>query len=213
MTAWIAVLALALATFAIAAFGLRLPRQSWALFGAILSLGLAGYAWQGVPDLPSSAKPPAPAAPRSGENMVNARRALFDPVAPKAGYLVTSDAFARRGRFKEAAGLLRRGLIDNPNHLEGWLALAMALVGHADGTVTPAALHAYGRARAADPASPGPDFFLGISYLQGGEVRKARAVWNALLDRSEADAPWRPELEARVAALDSMIANAPMLQR
>ncbi|MEM7687694.1 MAG: tetratricopeptide repeat protein [Pseudomonadota bacterium] len=209
---WIGVLVLAFAAFALAAFALRLPREGWAVFGAILLLGMAGYSWQGSPTQASSPKAQTLEALESGEEMVEARRALFDPVKAKPDWLMLSDGYARRGRFDEAAQALRGGLNKNPRHLEGWLALGMALVGHSDGNVTPAASYAYSQARQLDPANPAADYFLGFSYLQTGQVRAARAVWGNLLDRSEADAPWREELEARVERLDQMIANAPMLQ-
>ncbi|QFT77462.1 tetratricopeptide repeat protein [Erythrobacter sp. THAF29] len=212
MGGWLAVLALAMFAFALAAFLLRLPKEGYALFGSVLLFGLAGYAWQGSPKQPGSPKAAMLEEPRSGEDMIEARKSLFDETRPKPDYLVTSDAFARRGQFDDAAGLLRRGLTENPNHLEGWLALAMALTAHADGFVTPAAEQAYARARAIDPENPASDFFLGFSFLQMGEVRKAREVWAGLLERSPADAPWRADLEARIAQLDRMIANAPMLQ-
>jgi len=212
MTGWIAAIVLAGACFALAALALRLPREGWMVFGAILLFGLSGYAWQGAPGQPASPKAPAEDIASSGEEMVEARHALFDPVRPKPGYLVTSDAFARRGQFERAAGLLRKGLNDNPRHLEGWLALGMALVGHSDGFVTPAASYAYTRARQIDPANPAADYFLGVSYFQSGEIRAARSVWAALLERSPEDAPWREDLERRIASLDQMIANAPMLQ-
>ncbi len=212
MGGWIAVLALALAAFALAISLLRLPRQGYALFAAALLFGLAGYAWQGSPGQPASPKAPAADIAQSGEAMVDARRALFDETRPKPDYLMLSDGFARRGQFDEAAGMLRRGLNDNPDHLEGWLALAMALTGHADGYVTPAAEFAYGKARAIDPANPGPDFFLGTALLQTGQVRDARAAWARLLERSPDEAPWRGEIEMRLARLDQMIADAPMLQ-
>ncbi|MEM8724318.1 MAG: tetratricopeptide repeat protein [Pseudomonadota bacterium] len=212
MTGWLIVIVLAAAAFVIGAFMLRLPREGWTLFAAALVFGLAGYAWQGSPDLPSSPKPEQASARQSGEEMVEARSQLFEQVAPKPNYLVTSDAFARRGQFGDAAGLLRGGLAKNPQHLEGWLALGIALVGHADGFVTPAAREAYDRASAVDPDNPAPQFFLGFAYLRSGEVREARAVWGELLDNSPEDAPWRPDIARRVEALDQMIANAPMLQ-
>ncbi len=212
MSGWIAVAVLAIGAFAIAAFALRLPREGWAVFSAILLFGLAGYAWQGSPGQPASPKQGQIAQANSGEEMVEARRELFSPNVPKPDYLMLSDGFARRGRFDDAAGLLRKGLSDNPDHLEGWLALGMALTGHADGFVTPAASYAYTRARQLDPANPAADYFLGFSYLQSGEIRAARGVWGDLLARSPEDAPWRPELEQRIASLDQMIANAPMLQ-
>jgi cytochrome c-type biogenesis protein CcmH len=144
--------------------------------------------------------------------MVEARRALFDPVRSKPDYLMLADGYARRGRFDEAAQALRGGLAENPDHLEGWLALGMALTGHADGNVTPAASYAYAQARQLDPANPAADYFLGFSYLQTGQVRAARNAWASLLERSPEDAPWREELTARIERLDQMIANAPMLQ-
>lgn len=213
MAGWLAILSLTLVSFAIAAFMLRLPREGFAVFGAVLLFGLIGYAWQGSPDQPGSPKQPDTSTEQeSGEAMVTARRQLFDEIRAKPDYLVRSDGFARRGRFEEAAAFLRRGLQDNPNHLEGWLALAMALTGHADGFVTPAAYYAYGKAREIDPSNPGADFFLGYSFLQTGEIRAARDTWAGLLERSPEDAPWREEIEARVERLDQMIANAPMLQ-
>ncbi|AOL23897.1 cytochrome c-type biogenesis protein CcmH [Erythrobacter litoralis] len=209
---WLGVLALALAAFALAAFLLRLPREGFAVFGAALLFGLAGYAMQGSPGQPAAPKERVIAESEGGEAMVEARRALFDPVRPKPDYLTISDGFARNGKFEEAAGLLRRGLAENPSHLEGWLALGMALVGHADGQVTPAAAYAYGKAREIDPDSPAPDYFLGFSYLQSGQIRAARETWARLVESSPEDAPWVPELTARIAELDRMIANAPMLR-
>jgi cytochrome c-type biogenesis protein CcmH len=213
---WLAILALALVSFAIAAFYLRMPRQGFAVFGAALLLGLVGYSWSGTPGQAGSPKQPATqAVAQSGEAMVAARRdlqSLFDSNPTKPDYLVLSDGFARRGKFDDAAGLLRKGLRENPQHLEGWLALGMALTGHAEGFATPAANYAYGKAREIDPGHPGADFFLGTSLFQSGQIIAARDTWARLLENSPDGAPWKPEIEARVARLDEMIANAPMLQ-
>jgi cytochrome c-type biogenesis protein CcmH len=209
---WLAVGALALAAFALAVLVLRLPREGMALFGAVLVFGLAGYAWQGSPGQPSTPKSPGTEAAGQGEAMVEGRAALFDRTQPAPNYLVTSDAFARRGQFADAATLLQRGLAENPRDLESWLALGLALVGHADGFVTPAALQAFGRAKAINPAHPGAEYFLGFAYLQSGEVVAARNVWAGLVERSPPDAPWREGMVAEVARLDDMIARAPMLQ-
>ena len=213
MGGWLAILSLALVSFAIAAFTLRLPREGFAVFGAVLLFGLVGYAWQGSPQQPGSPKEPDIALDReSGEQMVEMRHQFFDANLPKADFIVRSDAYARRGKFSEASDFLRLGLRENPRNLEGWLALGMALVGHADGFVTPAAREAYDRASAVDPANPAAPLFLGFAYLGSGEIREARAVWGELLNNTPEDAPWRSDVERRVAALDQMIANAPMLQ-
>ena len=214
MGGWLAVLSLALVSFAIAAFMLKLPKQGFAVFGAALLFGLVGYAWQGSPDLPGAPKEPdMQTSQQSGEAMVEAREQLFSETRVKPDYLMLSDGYARNGRFDEAATLLRKGLNDNPDHLEGWLALGMALSGHADGFVTPASAYAYSKARAIDPLNPGPDYFMGVSLLQTGQIIAARDTWASLLERSPEDAPWRPGLESEVARLDQMIANAPMLQQ
>lgn len=209
MIAWLAIGALALGSFLLAAFALRLPREGWTLFAAVLVFGLAGYVWQGSPQQPSSPKAQQQRERRSGEVMVGARESLFPQVAARPDYLITADAFARRGQFADAAGFLRRGLRANPRDAEGWLALGMALVEHADGNVTPAALDAYQRSSAINPDNPAPEFFLGAAYIRVQQFREARGVWAALLKRTPANAPWRADLEARVAALDEMIANAP----
>jgi cytochrome c-type biogenesis protein CcmH len=209
---WLAVGALALAAFALAVLLLKLPREGMTLFGAALVFGLAGYAWQGSPGQASAPKGHADAASGQGEAMVEGRAALFSRTLPPPDYLVTSDAFARRGQFADAATLLQRGLAENPRDVESWLALGLALVGHADGFVTPAAVQAFGRAKAIDPGHPGAEYFLGFAYLQSGEIVAARNVWQGLLENSPPDAPWREGLEAEVARLNDMIARAPMLQ-
>jgi cytochrome c-type biogenesis protein CcmH len=209
---WLAVGALALAAFAVAVLVLRLPREGFTLFGAALVFGLAGYAWQGSPGQVSAPKIAPATASTQGEAMVEGRTGLFDRTTPPPDYLLTSDAFARRGQFADAAALLRRGLEGNPRDLESWLALGMALVGHADGVVTPAAVQAFSRAKAIDPAHPGAEYFLGYAYLQSGEFRAARTIWAGLVANSPPEAPWRDGLEAEIARLDDMIARAPMLQ-
>lgn len=209
MTGWITIILLVVAAFLVAAFVLKLERRSWATLGAVLTFGLAGYALQGSPQLPSAPKSAAGDTVRSGEAMVAARRSLFDPAQPVPSYLMVSDGFARQGRYMEAAQLLRSGLAANPAHGEGWLALANALVEHANGQVTPASLMAYGKAEAAMPGHPGPAYFLGVALLRTGMPLEARRVWADLLDASPPDAPWRDDLAARIGQLDAMLAQMP----
>lgn len=201
------IIALAAVTFLVAAFVLRVERSNWTLLAAVLVFGLAGYAWQGSPDQPASPKPPTIQANGSGEAIVAARRSLFDTGQPPADYLILSDAFARRGDYETAAGILKGRLDNNPFHGEGWLALGNALVEHAGGNVTPAAAEAYARAEDAIPGHPGPSFFLGAALLRSGDLRGARDVWQRLLDASPPDAPWVEELSARIERMDQLIAE------
>ena len=203
---WVAVILLAALALVVAVLALRLPKKGWTLFAAVLLFGLAGYALQGSPDLASSPRQGIPAeAAQSGEALVAARRALFDSGQPPPGFLTISDGFARRGRYEEAAQLLRNGLAENPDFGEGWLALANALVEHTGGRVTPAARYAYDRAEDALPDHPGPGYFLGIAYLRSGQPREARDAWAELLANTPEDAPWRDDLAARVEGLGRML--------
>ncbi|HSM53902.1 MAG TPA: tetratricopeptide repeat protein [Erythrobacter sp.] len=204
---WVPILLLGLFAMLTAILVLRLPRQGWMLFGAVLMFGLAGYGVQGAPGLPAAPKQAIERATQSGDALVAARRGLFDDGTPPAHYLVMSDGFARQGRYAEAAALLRQGVDANPGDAEGWLALAIALVEHADGQLTPPALYAFERAQEAFPAHPGAGYFLGMAHLRAGKPVEARKVWAELLERSPADAPWREDLAFRIASLDELIAQ------
>ena len=204
---WLPILLLGLFALLTAILVLRLPRQGWMLFGAVLMFGLAGYGLQGAPGQPASPKAMMSETVQSGEELVAARRALFETGRQPPHYLVTSDAFARQGKYDRAAGMLRRAVNDNPGDAEAWLALANALVEHAKGQVTPPALYAFEQAQQAFPTHPGAGYFLGMSYLRSGQPEEARTVWNDLLERSPEDAPWRADLTFRIARLDEMIAQ------
>jgi cytochrome c-type biogenesis protein CcmH len=200
------IILLAAATFAIAVLGLRLPRAGWALFGAALLFGLAGYALQGSPGQAGAPKDAIAQAADAGVPLVEARRDLYGPVPPSR-FVTLADGFARRGQFADAAGILRGAVEENPDDAEAWLALANALVENAEGQLTPAAVYAFNRAEQVDPASPGPGFFLGVALINSGRPAEARQLWADMLARAPADAPWREGLKDRLDRLDVLIAQ------
>lgn len=209
---WLAVIALALAAFAVLALLARKSRGAWEAIGAALLLGIAGYAWQGSPRLPGAPKPPAETIAGKAGEAVAERQALAkgdptagDPMADK--HVVIADALARHGQFADAAEVLRGAVERNPGNAEAWLAMGNALVGHAEGSLSPAAIYAYGQAARAAPDSPGPPFFLGMALLRAGRLEEGRAVWAELLARTPADAPWRGDLAGRLAELDAFLAR------
>jgi cytochrome c-type biogenesis protein CcmH len=208
---WVWALLLALAALGLALLLLRWmgkPRLGWEAIGAALLLGIAGYGLQGSPGLPGS--PRAPAEKISGDpaTLVAARNALNGKGKPLGSNLVVmADAYARHGQYADAAGLLRVAVDQNPKDADAWLALANALVGHAEGTLSPAALYAYRHAAEAAPSNPGPPFFLGLALAQSGRFSEARNLWADLLQRTPADAPWRADLQDRLGRLDTLIAQ------
>ena len=205
---WALVILTALAAFALAVL-LRAPRKGWEAIGAALLVGIAGYAFQASPGQPGAPKQAAQEASKSGAALVEARQQLAQAQASGQGlnrWLVIGDALARNGQFGDAAGVILGAVKQDPKNADAWLAMANALTSHADGNLTPAALHAYGRAAQADPAHPGPPFFLGLALAQSGRLAEARGLWSELLARSPQDAPWRADLAERLKRLDAFMA-------
>ena len=209
---WILAIVLALAALGgvvwLAGRGSHGNRAGWQVIAAALMFGLAGYAMQAHPYMPGASKAPVASAEGNAAAMVEARRALGGKdVALGSNWMVIGDALARHGQFADAAGVLLGAVESEPKNVEAWLALANALVGHADGMITPASLFAFQKAEEAEPGHPGPPFFLGLSMAQSGRFAEARGLWAGLLARSPADAPWRQDLVSRLALLDRLIAE------
>lgn len=200
--------ALAAICFAVLALVLRIPRQGWEAAGAALVLALAGFAFQASSDQPGAPKAAAQTAAGSGADLVDARRQLSADGRPVASnqWLVYADAFARNGQYGDAASLALTAAEKEPGNADTWLALANNLLAHGEGNLTPAAIYAYGRAAQADPAHPGPPFFLGLALAGSGKLAEGRTMWADLLARAPAEAPWRGELAARLERLDAFIA-------
>ena len=206
---WVLALLLALIAFCAMAFVLKAPRAGWEVIGAALLLGVAGYGLQATPGLPGAPKPAAETVSADRGALVEARRSLEGKGAPIGGnrLLVIADGMARNGQYANAATILLGAVEKEPNNGEAWLAMANALVSHADGMLSPAALYAFRRAELVDPNHPGPPFFLGLAMAQSGRFDEARAIWAKLLANAPPDAPWRADLESRLERLDQFIAG------
>jgi len=205
---WIIVIGLALVAFGLMTAVLEAPRAGWEVMGAALLCGLAGYAMQGRPGFAGAPKDAPESAQSAGAAGVAARQKLSaDPADMSNKFIVIADALARNGQFASAAEVLRGAVEANPADAQAWLAMGNALVAHANGTVSPAAVAAYGRAARAAPDSPGPPFFLGMALITSGRLDEGRAIWADLLARSPADAPWRPELAQRLQEVDRFLAS------
>ncbi|MFM5929430.1 MAG: tetratricopeptide repeat protein [Novosphingobium sp.] len=205
---WLLAIVLALVCFIGMVMVLKLPRRAWELCGATLVLGLVGYAIQGSPSQAGSpTQPREQAGAESAAAALKARKAMGDGSTMTDKYLTPADALVRHGQYGEAVELLRGAVAEQPGNGEAWLALANALVGHAEGNLSPASILAFRKAEAAAPGHPGPPFFLGLALAQSGRVEEGRALWAELLARTPPDAPWREELVARLADLDAFIAR------
>ncbi len=204
---WIIVISLALIAFALAVFGFRISRGLWTSLAAVLGFGLAGYALQASPELPSSPTSATDLAGGQAFDIVAARQE-FVAQEDKSGsnMLITSDAWARRGRYAEAAQMLAGVTRENPQDFEAWLAQGIVLTEHAGGSLTQASLYAFQRASNLKPDHLAPGYFLGSSLVRQGRLMEARQVWSDTLDSAQDDAEGRPGLENRLARLDGILA-------
>ena len=205
---WVLAFLLAALAFCALAFVLKAPRKGWEAIAAALLFGIAGYGLQATPGLPGAPKPAQEKIAGDTAAMIKARQSLEGKAAlPGNDWVVIGDALARNGQYADAASILLGAVEKDPNNADAWLAMANALVSHADGQLTPAALYAYQHAAQAAPDSPGPPFFLGLAMAQSGRLTEARTLWAQLLERSPKDAPWRGELETQLGRLDELIAR------
>lgn len=206
---WVPVIVLAALAFLAAVVLLKVAKAGWTLLGAALLFGLAGYALQGSPGQPAASGEASEKQTLDGELMVKARRAYFDTSQMPSRWVLTGDGFARRGDFAQAVGFYRSAAQENAEDEEAWLALGIALVEHADGTLTPAALTAFERAQALDEENAGPRYFLGLAWLRAGEAERTAALWREALEAAPDDAPWRESLALRLGQLERMLNAAP----
>ena len=208
MSGWIVPILLALSALAALIVLGKAARKSWEALAAALIFGFIGFFWQARPELPGAPKQVEAPQGKVGAGLVTVRQQLSGQGAiAQNHWVMTADALTRQGDFSNAAGLLLGAIEESPRDAQAWLALANNLVGHADGTLTPAALYAYRKAGEADPQAAGPPFFLGLMLIQNGRPQEGRAIWAALLARTPESTPWRQGLAERVALLDQMIAQ------
>ncbi|HJT40859.1 MAG TPA: tetratricopeptide repeat protein [Sphingobium sp.] len=209
MTGWIIAAGLAITFMLGLIFIGRIPRVAREITAAALLLGLAGYAWQGNPGLVGA---PRQAADKDGapfdEKLAEQRRGMAERYGEAGQWLLLSDGLGRQGKTKEAANVLLAGLKQAPNDPNLWLGLGNALVAHAGGVVSPGADFAYRHAMEIDPDAPAARYFYGLALARAGQLQPARDLWAPLAAKAPEGSEIKAELEANIARIDAMLANA-----
>jgi cytochrome c-type biogenesis protein CcmH len=199
---WLIVLGLVALTGAVLWKWGKLPRSAFEPVAAALLLGLAGYALQGSPTKPASPVAPRTEAAKFDEGQAETRAQMGGQrFGSAAQWLVAADGAMRAGVPQAAVTYIKSGLKEHPRDPDLWVGLGNALIVHNGGQVSPAATFAFQKAAEIAPQHPGPPFFMGLALAQSGQFAQARAIWTELLARAPTDAPWRADLEQRLAQL------------
>lgn len=183
----------------------RLPRSTWELLGAVLLLGVAGYAWQGSPDLAGSPRDPKAMVTPFDEEMAAQRRSLGERYGKAAQWLTMSDGMARQGDTENAANVLISGLKADPADADLWVGIGNALVTHAGGVLTPSADYSYRQALRLSPQSYSAPYFYGLALARAGQLNDARQNWAPLAKRLPEKNPLRIQLDRDLAEIDRLM--------
>ena len=205
MAGWALFLGLAIAAAAML-WRLHFPVQLKTFVLAAVMLGAAGYAWQGRPGWAGMPAKPATRGYAMSDETLALRNAMFGRFGAGVAYLIPSDAMMRIGAADSATGWLRAGINRDPGNVALWTQLG-TVIATRDGAVSPAADLAFRRAIALAPREPGPWFFLGLAEIRSGRFVEARAAWARSLALTPADFGYRPEIAARLALLDRLLAS------
>ena len=179
----------------------KMPRSALELTAAAMLLGIAGYAWQGKPTQPGTSVESREAQSKFDPAVAESRRNMMGQFGNEAQWLDYADTMNRMGATQLSVLAMRSAIRDNPKSTNLWVGLGNALVAHGDGFVSPSARFAFQRAAQLSPKHAGPPFFLGVALARTGQTEEAARIWQALLARSPEDAPWRADVESRLAAI------------
>lgn len=206
MMGWLILIGLALASGALLLL-IGFPRHLWMIGATALTLGAAGYAFQGNPGLGGSpvvhVKKPVELDPE----LIALREAMFGRFNQSYAYFAISDAMLRTGSPDKAAMAMQGAVRQVPKDAALWTGLGMSLTDRDGGVVTPAARFAFDQAIALAPKHPGPLYFLGLALARTGELTEARGLWARAVALTPETLSYRPALVAQLKYLDGVIAE------
>jgi cytochrome c-type biogenesis protein CcmH len=128
---------------------------------------------------------------RSVANLISQVEAHLKQVPSDArGYEVLAPVYLRLGRFDDAVRARRKLLELKGESAERESDLGEALAAAANGIVTVEAKEAFERASALDVNDLKAKFFIGLAAEQDGDREKAAGIWQQMLEKAPAGAPW-----------------------
>lgn len=196
------------------------PVPAWLSIGTILAvpaIAMGVYLNVGRPELP--AQPLEARLEQAVENqdtvaMVRSVEKHLEANPDDArGWGVLAPIYTRLGRFTDAANAYRQVMrIEGPSP-DILSDLGETMVVAKQGLVEADAVKMFEAAVSADPKHVKSRFFLAMAKRQEGKTEEAIAMWQALLDESPADAPWRDAVRQQMAETGSPGSVLPQLPK
>jgi cytochrome c-type biogenesis protein CcmH len=202
---WVWLFAIGLGAFA-SLWLAGVTRSLFMLIAAALLVGGAGYALQQNASLRGSPASPDVRRIEVDPGMVAFRSTIMPTTPAGSATLAAADDRLRAGDTAGAAQILLDAVARQPNNAALWTGLGSALVAHDSGQMSPAARFAFQRAYQLAPNQPGAPFFLGMAFIQGGDLAAAKRAWLQALALSPRDAPYRVLIAERLVMIDRFLA-------
>ena len=180
-------------------------RRAVALVALLVLPLLSGamYLWRGSPSLPSfplAARPSVAPASASIETLVAQVEAHLEKNPTDGrGWQVLAPVLLKTSRYADAVRAFRNSIAYNGETATRRADLGEAIAAAAGGIVTAEARTEFERALALDPAEPKARYFSAVAAHQDGDTARAAAIWQDMLKKGPADAPWRGLVETALA--------------
>ncbi|WP_210252029.1 c-type cytochrome biogenesis protein CcmI [Rhodoplanes serenus] len=196
-------------------------RIAAAVLVALPLAGLGYYLATGSPELPGQPLAERLARLQAGQGSATDENAAMAAMIPRVeahlrsnpddgrGWAVLAPAYMRLERFDDAAKAYRNTIRLLGETGDRVADLGEALVGQAGGTVTAAAKQQFERALVLDREHVSAAYYLGLAARQEGRPDEARRIWEGLLARAPADAPWTGFVRTALAGLDGAEEDVP----
>ena len=187
------------------ASAIRYSSIAFALGIGVIAVSLAGYLALGSPELPGEPLAQRQAVPLDQQDpqMLLAKVEAHLRANPEdgRGWDLVAPVYLELDRFEDAARAYANALRLLGDDVERLAGLGQALTHAAGGIVVAAARDAFERALVLDPSLARARFYLALALEQEGALKEAGEAWRALLAVAPAEAPWRPAVEQRLAAI------------
>ena len=170
--------------------------------GAALLFGGAGYALLQHASLPGHPVRADVERIAIDPSLAAFRQVVMPASAADQAILGNADDRLRNGDTTGAVEELLTAIQHRPNDAALWTGLGSALAAHDGGGVSPTALYAFRRAFRLAPNAPGPPFFLGLAYVQSGDLAATKRAWLQALALAPRDAPYRVNIAERLVMID-----------